>query len=93
MGLLKSDYERFNKDDVEMMKNMMVQFMKFHGGAALPDYSVNYAGYLPVFAIALLSSQESVDRLTKRLTWLTVILVVLTMSLAGLTLMLVLKQY
>ncbi len=91
MPLLSKNYLRFDKEDVELMKTMMKQFDDFHQGAGMPDYSNNYVGYLPIFAIALLSSQESVDKLTKELVWLTRVIAVFTVVLTVLTLVLLFK--
>ncbi len=73
------------------MQTMMKQFDDLHAGTGMPDYSNVYVGYLPVFAIALLSSQESVDRLTKELVWLTRVIVLFTIVLTALTLVLLFK--
>ena len=91
MPLLSKDYLRFDKEDVKLMQDMMKQFYDFHEGAEMPDFSDAYVGYLPVFAIALLASQQSVDKLTKELIWLTRLIAVFTIVLAILTLILLFK--
>ena len=91
MGILSKNYLRFNKDDVEMMKNMMKQFHEYHEGTGLPDFSKNYVAYLPVFAIALLASQKSVDKLARTLVWLTVVITTLTVMLTAMTLVMVIR--
>ncbi len=91
MSLLSKNYLRFDIEDVELMKAMMKQFYEFHRGASMPDYSTSYVGYLPVFAIALLASQESVDKLTRELVWLTRVIAFFTVVLVTLTLVLLFK--
>jgi hypothetical protein len=91
MSILDKKFLRFDEEDVKIMKEMMKRFYEFHHGAEMPDWSTNFAGYLPVFAIALLVSQESVDKLTKRLIVLTWILAILTLILVALTSVLVIK--
>jgi hypothetical protein len=86
MPLLQKDYLRFDEGDVKLMQDMMKRFHEMHQGTGMPDYSSVYVGYLPVFAIALLASQEFVEKLTQKLVWLTWILVLLTIVVAGLTL-------
>jgi hypothetical protein len=86
MPLLSKKYLGFDKDDVRLMQTMMKQFHDMHSGTGMPDYSSMYAGYLPGFAIALLASQESVERLTKKLVCLTWVVVFLTVALALLAL-------
>ena len=48
------------------MQKMLEKFHEMHKGTGMPDYATNYVGYLPVFAIVLLASQESLDKLTKK---------------------------
>ncbi len=91
MGILSTNYLRFNKNDVEMMKNMMKQFHEYHKGTGMPDFSKNYVAYLPVFAIALLASQESVDKLSRKLLWLTWAIAILTVMLTAMTLFMVIR--
>lgn len=62
---------------------MLKKFSELHRGAGVPPYSANYAAYLPVFAIALLVSQQETAKLSKRLEWLTWALVLLTVVLIG----------
>jgi len=85
MPLLSKDYLDFDKEDVQLMQDMMKKFHEMHRGTGMPDYSNVYTAYLPVFAIALLAAQNTVDRLTKELVWLTRGLVLLTVVLAVLT--------
>jgi len=85
MALLGTNYLRFGEDDVQMMKNMMKRFHEFHKGSGMPDFSQNYVAYLPVFAIALLASQESVDKLSRKLLGLTWVIAGLTAVLTILT--------
>jgi hypothetical protein len=82
MPFLNKRYQRFDKDDVRLMIDMMKKFHELHGETGMPDYSNTYVAYLPVFAIALLASQESVERLTKVLIAFTVVISVLTLILA-----------
>lgn len=91
MPLLSKKYLRFDEDDVKLMQNMMKRFHEMHHGTGMPDYSDAYVGYLPVFAIALLASQDSLDRLTKQLVWLTRIVAFFTLVLTMLTLALLLR--
>jgi hypothetical protein len=91
MGLIGKRYLRFDEEDVQLMKDMLARFHEFHKGTGMPDYTAAYSAYLPVFAVALLTSQESVNRLSKKLlilTWViagfTAVLVVLTLVLSGL---------
>ena len=85
MPLLSKDYLGFDKEDVQLMQDMMKKFHEMHRGTGMPDYSSVYTAYLPVFAIALLAAQNTVDRLTKELVWLTRGLVFLTVVLIVLT--------
>jgi hypothetical protein len=80
MSLLSKKYLSFDKDDVKLMQTMMKQFHDMHSSTGMPDYSSMYAGYLPIFAIALLASQESVEKLTKILIFLTVVLALLALG-------------
>jgi len=91
MPLLSKNYLRFDKEDVKLMQTMMKQFNDLHQGTGMPDYSDMYVGYLPVFAIALMASQESVDKLTKELVWLTRAIAFFTVVLTVLTLVLLFK--
>jgi len=91
MPLLSKDYLRFDKEDAKLMQDMMKQFYDLHQDAEMPDFSVNYVGYLPVFAIALLASQQSVDKQTRVLIWLTVAIAFFTIVLAALTLALLFR--
>ena len=91
MVLLNKDYLRFTEDDVQLMQNMMKKFHEFHKNVGMPDFSSSYVGYLPVFAIALLASQESVDKLTKKLVRLTWAIIILTVFIAALTLAMVIN--
>jgi len=86
MPLLSKKYLKFDKDDVELMHSMLKQFHDMHRGTGMPDYAGEYAAYLPVFAIALLASQESVETLTKKLVWLTRTIALFTVVLIALTL-------
>lgn len=90
MSLLNKDYP-FDKNDVKLLQAMMARFHEMHQGTGMPDYSNMYVGYLPVFAISLLASQEAVEKLTKKLIRLTWVLVFLTFVIAGLTIALILK--
>ena len=85
MALLGTNYSRFDEGDVQMMKNMMKRFHELHKGSGMPDFSQNYVAYLPIFAIALLASQEAVDKLSRKLRGLTWIIAGLTVLLAILT--------
>ncbi len=91
MPMLSKNYLRFDKEDVKLMQTLMKQFNDFHQGTGMPDSSDIYVGYLPVFAIALLTSQESVDKLTKELVWLTRVIAFFTIVLTALTLVLLFK--
>ncbi len=86
MPLLNKNYLRFDKEDVKLMQTMMKQFNDLHQGTGMPDYSDSYVGYLPVLTIALLASQESIDKLTKELVWLTRVIAFFTVVLITLTL-------
>ena len=92
MPLISKRYLNFDESDVHLMKEMLDKFHELHKGAAVPDYSNNYVSYLPVFSIALLASQEVMERLTRKLIWLTVVIAVLTLVLAALTIVLVVKS-
>ena len=93
MALLRSkNYLRFDKDDVKLMQTMLKQFHEFHKGTGVPDYAINYAAYLPVFAIALLASQETVEKLTKKLVWLTWAIAFITIVIVALTLVLAFRR-
>jgi hypothetical protein len=74
------------------MIDMMKKFHDLHQGTGMPDYSNIYVAYLPVFAIALLASQESVEKLTKKLVRLTYVIAFFTVVLAFLTLVLLFKS-
>lgn len=89
MPLLKNDYLRFDETDVKLMQDMLKRFSDFHKGTGLPDASSSYGAYLPVFAISLLASQESVDRLSRIVVALTVVIALFTVVLAVLTFILV----
>ena len=91
MALLNMDYLRFNKKDVQLMQKMLKQFHEFHEGVGMPDFSNSYIAYLPVFAIALLASQEGVDKLTRRLVKLTWVIIALTIALTALTLIMAIR--
>lgn len=91
MPLLDKKYLVFDEEDVKLMKEMMLKFHEFHRGAGMPDYSTNYVGYLPVFTIALLASQESIERLTKKLVQLTGVMAIFTLVLIVLTFVLLFK--
>ncbi len=89
MPLLKMNksYLGFDEADVELMQKMLARFHEFHRNVGMPD-DVDYSSYLPVFAIALLASQESMDRLTRQLVWLTAVITALTVVIVILTVML-----
>ena len=91
MSILNKKYSAFDLEDVRLMQKMMADFSEMHKGTDMPDYSNAYAGYLPVFAIALLASQDSVERLTKRLVVLTWVIAALTLIMAALTVLLSIK--
>ena len=105
MPLLSKKYLDFDEEDVKLMQTMMKQFYQFHKGTETPDFANNYVGYLPIFAVALLASQEavenlsekllasqySVEKLSKKLLALTVVIAVFTIVLAVLTLILLFK--
>jgi len=78
MPILNKRYLCFDNEDVKLMQEMMKKFHELHQGTGMPDYSNIYSGYLPVFAIALLVSQEAISRLTNKLVWFTIVLAVLT---------------
>ncbi len=91
MAILNQNILRFTEEDVKLMKEMMKKFYEFHHGAEMPDWSTNYAGYLPVFAIALLAAQESMDKLTNKLIQLTWVMAFLTLLLVILSVVLLIK--
>ena len=91
MSILNQNILRFTEEDVKLMKEMMKKFYEFHHGAEMPDWSTNYSGYLPVFAIALLAAQESMDKLTNKLIRLTWVISFLTLLLVILTAVLLIK--
>jgi hypothetical protein len=91
MSLLDKKYLSFDEGDVKLMQDMMKKFYEFHKNSEMPDYSSSYVGYLPVFTIALLSSQDSIDRLTKELVWLSRLMAFLTFVLVLLTFVLLKK--
>ena len=91
MALLNKKYLQFDKDDVKLMQTMLRRFHEMHQNTGMPDYSNTFVGYLPVFAISLLAAQESVDKLTRKLVWLTRMLALFTIVLVGLTLVLLFK--
>jgi hypothetical protein len=91
MPILSKKYLRFDEGDVELMKAMMKKFNEFHSALGAPDFSFDYSPYLPVFVIALLSSEESLDKLTKELVWLTRVIALFSIALAVLTLVLLVK--
>jgi len=78
MALLNNKYMQFDENDFQIMENMLKKFRGFRTEAGRPENAPNYVEYLPVFAIALLASQEAVDKLTKRLLCLTWIIAILT---------------
>jgi amino acid transporter len=92
MSILGKHYLKFDQEDVRLMQDMMKKFHELHQSTGMPDFSINYAGYLPVFTIALLSSQESVERLTKRLVFLTWMLATLTIIVTVLTVALLFRN-
>lgn len=83
MSMLDQKSFDFDENDVQLMKHMLRKFNELHEGAGVPDYSTHYTAYLPVFAIALLISQQETARLSKRLERLTWALVFLTVALIG----------
>jgi len=89
MSSLNQECLGFDESDVRLMQEMLAKFYEFHRGTATPDWSSNYVAYLPVFAIALLKSQQVTEKLSRRLEWLTWVLVVLTALIAILTLAMV----
>ena len=91
MGLIGKRYLGFDEEDVQLMKDMMKRFHEFHKGTGTPDYSGTYAGYLPVFAIALLAAQESVDRLSNKLLKLTWVIAGLTGVLTALAVVMLIR--
>jgi len=91
MSILNNKYAKFDSEDVRLMQKMMREFSEMHKGTGMPDYSNAYVGYLPVFAIALLASQDSVERLTKKLVVLTWAIAALTLTMASLTVLLFAK--
>jgi hypothetical protein len=91
VSLVNKKYLNFDSEDVQLMKDMMKKFHEMHRGTGLPDSSINYTGYLPVFALSLLAAQNTIDKLTKRLVWLTGELFFLTFVLTVLTSVLVFK--
>lgn len=91
MSLINKEYLNFDNEDVRLMKDMMKKFHEMHSGTGMPDFSINYAGYLPVFALSLLAAQNTIDKLTKKLVWLTGGLFFLTFVLMVLTCVLIFK--
>jgi hypothetical protein len=91
MSILDKKLLLFTEEDVRLMKEMMKKFYEYHHGAEMPDWSSNYAGYIPVFAIALLTTQVSMDKLTTKLIKLTWVIAALTSILVLLTIILLIK--
>jgi hypothetical protein len=78
MAIISKRSSRFNKEDVRLMDDMLKRFYELKGKSGVPDYSPNYVAYIPVLALALLWSQNRVERLTWVLIGLTVLLAFLT---------------
>ncbi len=91
MGLISERYIHFDERDVELLRRMLGKFYELHKGAEIPDYASNYVAYIPVFTIALLAAQETTERLSRILVWLTVVVAAFSIVLAGLTLVLVFR--
>ena len=81
-SMLGKELLEFSKEDVRLMQQMLARFHEFHEGTGLPDWSESYAAYLPVFAISMLASQKRMEKLTRVLIGLTLVLLVLTIVLA-----------
>ena len=61
MGLLNEKLSQFSQDDVALMDEMLKRFHELRGAAGFPDFSNLYVAYLPVFAIAMLASQQAAE--------------------------------
>lgn len=81
MSVLSEEVLDFDQNDVRTMIEMLKKFDRFHKGTGFPDYSEGYVAYLPVFAVALLQSQNKIEKLSSRIERLTWALVLLTLAM------------
>lgn len=81
MTILTKKLTEFDKEDVKLLDEMLRKFHEYKKGSGLPDYSSSYIAYFPVLALALLKSQDRLEKLTLVLVGLTIILAILTTAL------------
>lgn len=81
MSTLDKRHLEFDRDDVQLMSDTLEKFDKLHPKTGGPSWGDRYVTYLPVYALAMLKSQQSVERLTKVLIVLTAVLLLLTAAL------------
>ena len=89
MSKLANDLAQFDKNDVKAMDEARAKFDNFkkENKSGLPDYSPGFVAYTPILSFALLKSQAAMEKLTRWIIVLTVVLVVL----AGIQMWLILK--
>lgn len=89
MSLFIKGLSEFNGDDVKAMDEALRKFADYKKNSGLPDYSPGFVAYTPILSFALLKSQAVVERLTKILVYLTIVLAVLSAAQIVLTVWLV----
>lgn len=92
MSTLVEALSEFDEHDVKALDEALRKFADFKRAvpSGLPDYSPGFVAYTPILSFALLKSQAAVERLTRRLTFVTRVLAVLAGAQILLTVVLVL---
>jgi len=81
MPILSKKLTHFDKEDVELLDEMLNRFATLKGETKLGKtswWSPDNVAYFPVLALALLKSQKTVQTLTWALVGLTAVLAILT---------------
>ncbi len=79
MSKITKSLAEFDESDVKAMDGAIKKFDDFKKEArtGLPDYSPSFVAYTPILSLALLKSQATIEKLTRWIIALTVVLAVL----------------
>ena len=79
MSIITKELSEFTENDIEALDNALRKFADYkkQKSTGLPDFSTNFVAYTPVLSFALLKSQAAIEKLTRMVIFLTVVLVVL----------------
>ena len=92
MSKLTKSLATFDENDMRAMDEALKKFADYKKASktGLPDFSPQFGAYIPILSFALfalLKSQAAMEKLTRWIVWLTVVLAVL----AGIQVWLILK--